>query len=194
LAWFRRVRPARRDEDAFVADVFAHWEGLFRYARRLTGSEQEAEDLVQEALTKGLRAFGRLREDTNHRAWIFTILRNTFLSRIRKQGRETLLEDTEAIVDPTAGPERQGHLLGEQGWRHGFEDEVLEALAELPEAQRTAVVLCDIEGLTYGEIAEVLDCPIGTVRSRIHHARRRLRETLNRYAIDRGYTHAEHTG
>lgn len=194
MAWFGKRRKVDRDaEAAFVEHVFVHWEGLYRYAVRLAGREHEAEDLVQESLTKAFRAFDRLREDTNYRAWIFTILRNTFLSRARKSGREQPLDDAVAVIDEGAGLD---HALvrGDDGWRHGFEDEVLAALGELPEGQRTAVVLCDIEGLTYDEISHVLGCPIGTVRSRIHHARRRLRSTLAGYATARGYADAEQAG
>lgn len=195
MTWFRKRREREQDAGgAFVEHVFVHWEGLFRYALRLAGDEHAAEDLVQESLTKALRAFDRLREDTNYRAWIFTILRNTFLSRARKSGRELPLEDPVAIVDERANDQDRALIGPDDGWRHGFEDEVLAALGELAETQRTAVVLCDVEGLTYEEISFVLGCPIGTVRSRIHHARRRLRSTLAGYANARGYADAEQAG
>jgi len=198
VGWFGNKRSARgRNQDveqAFVAHVFAHWEGLHRYAVRLSGSEHEAEDLVQEALTKAFQAFDRVREDTNYRAWVFTILRNAFLSRVRKSGRELPLEDSVSVVDDAGGALDHALVRQDDGWRHGFEDEVLAALGELPESQRTAIVLCDVEGLTYDEISHVLGCPIGTVRSRIHHARRRLRSTLAGYANARGYADAEQAG
>jgi len=188
LAWFGRHRAPRRDlEHAFLDLVLVHWEGLFRYAVRLTGRDHEAEDLVQETITKAFRAFEKVAEDTNYRAWVFTILRNTFLSRARKSGRELPAEEALATAEDTSAPPEGALLRSADGWRHGFEDEVLEALGELPESQRTAVVLCDIEGLSYEEIAHVLGCPVGTVRSRIHHARRRLRAALGGYATARGY-------
>lgn len=195
MAWFRNKRKQDRDDEAaFVEHVFVHWEGLYRYALRLTGDEHAAEDLVQESLTKAFRAFDRLREDTNYRAWIFTIVRNTFLSRARKSGRELPLEDPVSVVDEKGSDLDHSLARPDDGWRHGFEDEVLAALGELAESQRTAVVLCDVEGLTYEEISFVLGCPIGTVRSRIHHARRRLRSTLAGYANARGYADAEQAG
>jgi RNA polymerase sigma-70 factor, ECF subfamily len=165
-----------------------HTDGLYRYAVRLCGDPEVASDLVQDALTRGFDAFGRLRADTNHRAWIFTILRNTYISRVRRAGREELLEEPATVIDIRRSHDPIAALVRrEDGYRHGFEDPVLDALASLPEGQRTAVVLCDIEGLRYEEIAEVLDCPVGTVRSRIHHARKRLRAALGGYAHKRGY-------
>ncbi|MCA9514027.1 MAG: sigma-70 family RNA polymerase sigma factor [Myxococcales bacterium] len=196
MAWLSRrdKRPTEELSREFLATVFVHWEGLYRYALRLTGSPDQAEDLVQEALTKAFTAYERLREDTRHRAWVFTILRNTFLSKTRKSGREAPLDDAELVPDLGADPVDDVVVRAEDGFRHGFEDEVLEALQALPEAHRTAVVLCDVEGLSYDEIAVVLECPIGTVRSRIHHARRRLRQTLAGYATARGYDDVEHAG
>lgn len=198
MGWFGRSKRGERGgassdpSAAFVERVFVHWEALYRFALRLTGDEHEAEDVVQESLTKALAAFERLRDDTNHRAWIYTIVRNTFLSRVRKSGREQVLEDPVAVVDERAPGPDDALVRPDDGWREGFEDEVLAALQELPEAQRSALVLCDIEGLSYDEISHVLGCPIGTVRSRIHHARRRLRALLAGYANARGYTDVQH--
>lgn len=196
MGWFglRAKRDAERD---FMERVFVHWDGMYRYALRLTGSESEAKDLVQETMTKALQHFDRVRPGTNYRAWVYTIVRNTFVSRIRKGDRISLVEDMDAHA---SGPSAQGpevsmlEVLGTDKFKEGFEDEVLAALQELPEVQRTAVVLCDIEGLDYEAIAHVLDCPIGTVRSRIHHARKRLKLALAGYARERGFGHVESHG
>ena len=192
MSWFglRKKGDAERD---FMERVFVHWDAMYRYALRLSGTDAEAQDLVQDAMAKALKNFDRVRPDTNWRAWIFTIVRNAFISRIRKSGRETLVEDADKIM---AEPERPvgaalDALGGDQRFREGFEDEVLLALQTLPEAQRTAVVLCDIEGLEYEEIAHILECPVGTVRSRIHHARKRLKASLADYAAARGFGHAQ---
>jgi len=194
LGWFglRAKRDAERD---FMERVFVHWDGMYRYALRLTGSEPEAHDLAQEAMTKALQHFDRVRPDTNYRAWVYTIVRNAFVSKVRKGDRLSLVEDIDvhaAEPEPTVGAVSE--LLGQDKFKEGFEDEVLAALQELPEAQRTAVVLCDIEGLDYEAIAHVLDCPVGTVRSRIHHARKRLKQTLAGYAQARGFGHVENHG
>ncbi|MBL8784380.1 MAG: sigma-70 family RNA polymerase sigma factor [Deltaproteobacteria bacterium] len=172
--------------------VFVHWDGMYRYALRLTGSESEAHDLVQEAMTKALQHFDRVRPETNYRAWVYTIVRNTFVSRVRKGDRISLVEDIDLhAAEPEAPTGSVMEVLGQDRFKEGFEDEVLAALQQLPEVQRTAVVLCDIEGLDYEAIAHVLDCPVGTVRSRIHHARKRLKQVLAGYAQRRGYSHVE---
>jgi len=185
-------RDAERD---FMERIFVHWDGMYRYALRLTGNESEAHDLVQESMTKALTHFDRVRPDTNYRAWVYTIVRNAFVSRLRKGDRLTLVEDIDlhaAETEPAPGTIME--ILGTEQFREGFEDEVLAALQELPESQRTAVVLCDIEGLDYEAIAHVLDCPVGTVRSRIHHGRKRLKQALAEYARARGFGDVEEHG
>jgi RNA polymerase sigma-70 factor (ECF subfamily) len=194
MGWFglRKQRDAERD---FMERVFVHWDAMYRYALRLSGSESEAHDLVQDAMAKALKHFDRVRPDTNYRAWVFTIVRNAFVSRMRKSGRESLLEDADTIArepEPEVGSALEA--LGGDRFKEGFEDEVLHALQQLPEAQRTALVLCDIEGLDYEGIAHVLDCPVGTVRSRIHHARKKLKAALTDYARTRGYRDVESHG
>lgn len=190
MSWFNRQKPD--SEQAFMDLVYVHWDALYRYALRLTRDPQQAEDLVQDTLTKAFKAFDRLKDQTNHRAWSFTILRNTFVSRMRKAGREVELEEPQRVEDVDA--HRGIAALREQGDdpTYAFEDEVLRALDQLPESQRSALTLCDIEGLSYEEISHIMDCPVGTVRSRIHHARRRLRDTLSGYASARGYDHVAH--
>ncbi|MGM0574798.1 MAG: sigma-70 family RNA polymerase sigma factor [Myxococcota bacterium] len=184
MRWLRRTRDT---EEAFLEDVFVHADGLFRYAMRLCGDEDQADDLVQETLTRAFDAFGRCRPGTNHRAWAFTILRNTFFSRCRRAGRETDLPEPEGVADPAGRHPSDGMVRPDDGYLHGFDDRVVEALGHLSETQRTAVVLCDVEGMDYEEIARVMECPVGTVRSRIHHARKRLRKRLAGYARRNGY-------
>jgi RNA polymerase sigma-70 factor (ECF subfamily) len=197
LSWFglKKKRDAERE---FMSHVFVHQEAMYRYALRLCGSEAEAQDLVQEAMTKALKSFERIRPDTNHRAWVFTIIRNTFISRVRKTSREALVDSIEEVeglsIDVEAPTGAALEALGGDRFKEGFEDEVLAALQALPEAQRTALVLCDIEGLEYEHIATVLDCPVGTVRSRIHHGRKRLKAALAGYAAQKGYRNVESHG
>ncbi len=168
-------------------NVFVHVDGLHRYALRLTNDEHAASDLVQDALTKAFDAYSRLSSDANYRAWVFTIARNTFISGRRRSGREQELEDPGQL--PGDEPDALSKMARRRdGYRHAFDDDVLLALGELSERQRTAIVLCDVEGLSYEEISDVMECPLGTVRSRIHHARKRLRDTLasSGYARRRG--------
>jgi len=161
-----------------MTQVFVHADGLYRYAYRLCGRPGHAEDLVQEALLKAYRAFSKTRDNSNHRAWVYTILRNTYLSHRRKQRPEIpLVEDHDGLPALKVAPD--------DGSARGFCDEVSHALADLSETQRTAVLLCDVEDFSYDEIATVLECPVGTVRSRIHHARKRLRTSLKAHYPER---------
>lgn len=162
---------------------------LHRLGTRLTGDPGEAEDLVQEAFLKAWRAFDSFRDGTNFRAWIARILTNTFLNQQAKRKRWT------HAGDPDAFPERPRSDAppGASVVRHladippaHFGDEVRAALEELPHDMAIAVYLADVEELRYEEIADILECPVGTVRSRISRARRHLQERLLDVARDRG--------
>ncbi len=187
MGWLPRPPSHADRERLFLAEVFPHADGLRRYALRLAGDEAAAMDLVQEALTKAYAGLQRVRPGTNYRAWIFTILRNTYLSTQRRDWRREPLAEPHRVPARPAPPPEGGEVARNPGaWGHVFGDEVLAALDALSEPQRSAVVLSDIEGLSYQEIAAVLGCPVGTVRSRIHHARRRLRQDLAAYAAQQG--------
>jgi RNA polymerase sigma-70 factor (ECF subfamily) len=149
---------------------------LLRHAHWLTQNEAEAEDLAQEALSKALRAFGSFAPGTNFKAWIFRILRNTFLTTRTAiaSTRTTFLDDSEEIEAATATsvtPEETLIQLDNAAV-------VQQALVELPPPLRDCLLLCDVEELKYKEIASILDLPIGTVMSRISRARAALRANL----------------
>ncbi len=174
-------RAAEFEEVALV-----HLDALYRGALRLTRNRAQAEDLVQEALVRAFRSFDRFAAGTNCRAWLFTIMRNVFLNQLRRE-RETPheVEFFELPGDPEgmrpAAPTPEEEFL--QTVVHG---DVERALQSLPERFREAVVLCDIEGFSYREIAESLECPIGTVMSRLSRGRRLLRLALDGFARERG--------
>jgi RNA polymerase sigma-70 factor (ECF subfamily) len=138
---------------------------IYNSAYRMTGNRNDAEDLVQDVFLSAYRSFHQFIEGTNCKAWLFKILKNTFINRIRKANREKVINfdfQTPQIQDID----------------DGLAKIVQKALNKLPEEFRMAVILCDIEGFSYQEIAEVLECPVGTVRSRINRARRFLSEEL----------------
>ena len=174
-------RAAEFEEVALV-----HLDALYRGALRLTRNRAQAEDLVQEALVRAFRSFDRFAAGTNCRAWLFTIMRNVFLNQLRRE-RETPheVEFFEVLGAPEgmrpAAPTPEEEFL--QTVVHG---DVERALQSLPERFREAVVLCDIEGFSYREIAESLECPIGTVMSRLSRGRRLLRLALDGFARERG--------
>lgn len=173
------ARPdARGRDEAFARYVVPELDVLLRVARSLTGRTTDAEDLVQDALLRAYRGIDAF--DGQHpRAWLLTILRNTHLNRNRRR-RPVLLNDQDSTFERLAataatpgseGPE--GVIVGAQ-----FDAVISEALNNLPERYRRVVALVDIEGLHYSEAAEALAIPIGTVMSRLHRARSRMRQRL----------------
>jgi RNA polymerase sigma-70 factor (ECF subfamily) len=169
-----------------------HLDSLYHVALRLTRNRAEAEDVVQEAFLRAFRSFHRFNPGTNCRAWLFTILRNVFLNRVRTQGREVLeaemggLDNVELAGEPDVDRNPEEQFL--QTMLHGDVDR---ALTALPLPFREAVMLVDIEGLTYREVADVLSCPIGTVMSRLSRGRALLRRALARFAREHGYVKEE---
>jgi RNA polymerase sigma-70 factor (ECF subfamily) len=182
----------------FEAGVLAQLDSLYRTARRMTSNQQEAEDLVQETMLKAFRFAHTYQRGTNLRAWLFRILNTSAINRYRKQASHpttTSLPEGEDFYLYNRIKDLTGQELNigaeEEVLSHYLDDDVYEALNELPPNFRMAVVLADIEGLSYKEIAEALNIPIGTVMSRISRARRQLQRTLWQYAKDRGYVKAE---
>lgn len=189
----QRTQDSTPPED-FEAGVLAQLDSLYRTALRLTNNPQEAEDLVQETMLKAFRFSDTYQRGTNLRAWLFRILNTSAINRYRKQATHpntTSLPEGEDFYIYNRIKDLSGQELST-----GAEDEVLsqyldedvyKALNDLPPNFRMAVILADIEGLSYKEIAEALQIPIGTVMSRISRARRQLQQSLWQYAKDRGY-------
>ncbi|MGE0454784.1 MAG: sigma-70 family RNA polymerase sigma factor [Vicinamibacteria bacterium] len=156
--------------DRFETEAVPHLKALYATALRLTRNPSDAEDLVQETYLRAFRAYSTFRPGTNLRAWLYTILRRARVDvyrRSRKGGEQVELEGDGPEVAPV------------QEWRAVGLD-ITQALERLPESFRMAVILRDVEELSYGEIAEVLGVPIGTVMSRIHRGRALLRAALGR--------------
>jgi len=182
-------RAGGRDAGEFEQVALVHLDALYHFALRLTRNRAEAEDVVQETCLRALRAFSRFNPGTNCRAWLFTILRNVFLNRVRTQGREVLEAEPDRLdMAERATEARRGAGNPEEEFLqtvlHGDVDR---ALRTLPLPFREAIILVDLEGLSYREAADVLDCPIGTVMSRLSRGRTHLRQSLKRYAHEHGY-------
>jgi RNA polymerase sigma-70 factor (ECF subfamily) len=181
------------DQERFVEDTSPLMDSLFSAALRLTRNRSDAEDLLQETFLRAYRGYGRFEEGTNLRAWLYRILTNTFINSYRAKQRrptETDLSDVEDLYLYR----RLGGLEATQRGRSAEDElmdlvtdgEVKDAIEALPEQFRMAVLLADVEGFSYKEIAEILDIPIGTVMSRLHRGRKGLQKTLHDFAIDRG--------
>jgi RNA polymerase sigma-70 factor (ECF subfamily) len=184
----------------FEEMALRHFDPLYRFAFYLTGNATDAEDLLQDTLHLAYRSFHRFRKGGDARAWLFTIARNASIDRRRRKAREPsrVPLDEEVLGSRTAGNGEPGSeswkslpIDGEEVFHDLFGDEVNRFLWELPGEYRAALLLCDVEGLSYKEISEVLACPIGTVRSRISRARAELREKLYDYAKELGFVKQE---
>jgi RNA polymerase sigma-70 factor, ECF subfamily len=190
--------PPTTVSENFAEGVIAQLDSLYRTALRMTNNQQEAEDLVQETMLKAFRFSNTYQPGTNLRAWLFRILNTSAINRYRRQATHPT---------PVALPEGEDFYLynqirdlSGQELTQGAEEEVLgqyldedvyNALNDLPPNFRMPVILADIEGLSYKEIAEALQIPIGTVMSRISRARRQLQRSLWKYAKERGYVKTE---
>jgi RNA polymerase sigma-70 factor, ECF subfamily len=177
----RRVRPhtGPPDADAFASEALGLLEPLFATALRLTRNRSDAEDLVQDTYVKAFRFADRFKPGTNLKAWLYTILHNTWRNRRRDASRDTVEVDSErveqAAADGPAAHDSPEHIL----LRATLDADLQAALDELPDAFREAVWLRDVEEFSYAEIAEMLGVPIGTVMSRISRGRRLLFERLS---------------
>lgn len=186
-----------RSGDAKVTEfeqvALVHLDALYRVALRLTQTRAEAEDVVQETYLRAFRAFARFNPGTNCRAWLFTILRNVFLNRLRTRGREVLETELGSLdaVQVTAASPVEHDSPEEVFLQTVLHGDVDRAVKTLPPLFREAVVLVDLEGLRYREAAEVLGCPLGTVMSRLFRGRMLLRRALGRFAREHGYVKGE---
>jgi len=165
------------------------FDALYNFARWLARDESEAEDLVQETFAKALRGFGSFTPGTDFRAWMFRILRNTFLtSRTGLQAKLTVPLEPEVAESTGVTRETPESFALASASREALQS----ALAELPIVYREAILLCDVEEMKYSEIAEVLSVPIGTVMSRVARGRRLLRQTLaSERVVSRGHGKSE---
>jgi RNA polymerase sigma-70 factor (ECF subfamily) len=164
----------------FDAEALPHLDALYRVALRLTGDPSQAEDLVQDTMLKAYRAWRQYRPGTNAKGWLLTILRNTFINDYRRRKLEPVATDLEAI-EPHAIYRAVEDVDPEGAFFSKIVDEKV-----LPAEFREVLVLSDMEGLRYGEIAEALKVPVGTVKSRLFRARRLLQKSLYEYAVETG--------
>lgn len=188
---------AMADQRTFERDAMPFAHQLFSTALRMTRNHAEAEDLVQETFLKAYRSYDTFREGTNLRAWLYRILTNSYINRYRRKMRRPVETDLGDVEDfylySRIGDSSQVARSAEDEVLDVFVDEeVKAALESLPEQFRLPVLLADVDGFSYKEIAEIMDVPIGTVMSRLHRGRKALQKALWEYAEEHGLRGAGH--
>jgi len=182
------VTPEQRS--IFENELLPQIDALYNFAFHLCYNEEDANDLVQETYLKAFRFIDKYIQGTNAKAWLFKILKNAFINQYRKKSKRPTRVDYEDIVsyhDNDDASFSEFTDLRQELFESMMGDEVTIAINSLPMDFRTVILLCDIEGFTYEEIAKIIDIPIGTVRSRLHRARKMLKEKLQEYAASLGY-------
>ena len=181
------------DQAQFTDLAMEYMGALYSAALRMTRNPADAEDLVQETYLKAYRAFGSFKEGTNLKAWLYRILTNTFINSYRARRRrpeQTEIDDVEELYlyRRLGGLEAvsAGRSAEDEALERFTDTDVKEAIESLPDTFRMAVLLADVEGFSYKEIAEILDIPIGTVMSRLHRGRRALQKALHDFGTARG--------
>jgi RNA polymerase sigma-70 factor (ECF subfamily) len=174
----------------FDAEAMPHMNILHGYALKITGNQLDADDLVQETFLRAFRFFDKFEKGTNCKAWLFRVMKNLFINKYRKNQREPGKVDYDEIenyFDTIRSDKLDSSDLQEKVFSNLLDDDVTKALNSLQDDFKTVVILCDLEGLSYEEIAEFIQCPIGTVRSRLHRGRKMLQQKLYDYAKEKGY-------
>lgn len=177
-------------ESDFAKIALPHRSALFNYALKMTGSYDDADDLVQETFLKAFRFFDKFEQGTNIKAWLYRIMKNSFINEYRKNIKEpdkVDYEDVQNFYENIKANEVKSVHFQEDVYANMLDDNISSALTSLPGDFRTVIILSDIEGYTYDEIAEFVDIPVGTVRSRLHRARKMLYSKLSDYARQMGY-------
>ena len=181
----------KAQRDARFEKVFVPFmKPLYNFAFRLIMDEDEAKDLVQDTYLKAYRFFDSFEEGTNAKAWLFRILKNTFINEYRKKSKEpgkVDYEEIEAFYNSEEAEKKPTTDLRVETVQGMLGDELTIALNSIDVDFRTVIILCDIEGFTYEEMAKILNIPIGTVRSRLHRARNILKDKIREYAASMGY-------
>lgn len=177
-------------EELFHGEFMPNLGALYNFAYKLTYDEDDAKDLVQDTFMKSYRFIDSFHKGTNAKAWLFRILKNSFINDFRKKSKQPSkvdYQEVEGFYNSEGTQKAATTDLRVDTVKNLMGDEITNALNALDVDFRTVIILCDLEGFTYEEMAKILDIPIGTVRSRLHRARNLLKEKLAYYAQQMGY-------
>ncbi len=174
----------------FDGEFMPHIDSMYNFGYRLTFDEDDAKDLVQDTYLKAYRFINSFEKGTNAKAWLFRILKNSFINEYRKKSKQPAkvdYQEVETYYNSDNVNYQQTSDLRAESVKDMLGDEISNALNSLAVDFRTVIILADLEGFTYEEMSKILDIPIGTVRSRLHRARNLLKVKLKGYAQDMGY-------
>ncbi|PWJ36062.1 sigma-70 family RNA polymerase sigma factor [Sediminitomix flava] len=174
----------------FNAEFMPHIDSMYNFAYKLTLDEEDAKDLVQDTYMKAYRFISSFERGTNAKAWLFRILKNSFINDYRRKSKQPSKIDYNEVESIYNSDDVDHNItvdLRQETMQNRIGDEVTNALNSLAVDFRIVIILCDLEGFTYEEMAKILDIPIGTVRSRLHRARNLMKEKLALYAQSMGY-------
>lgn len=186
-----KIKYSKKEkEEIFQNEFMPHVDSMYNFAYRLTFDEDDSKDLVQDTFLKAFRFIESFEKGTNAKAWLFRILKNSFINDFRKKSKEPPKVDYQEVetfynsddVDKAITTDLRVETIQDM-----IGDEISNALNSLDVDFRTVIILCDLEGFKYDEMAKILDIPIGTVRSRLHRARNLLKDKLADYANKMGY-------
>ena len=200
MAEAKKVELSPADKARFTRDTLPLLDSLYASALRMTRNPADAEDLVQETMLRAYRSFDRFEEGTNLKAWLFRIMTNAYINTYRKKQREPKKVSSDEIEDFDLYQELKDHddqfsQTPERIVLDSLVDsDIIDAIDDLPEQFRLAVVLSDVEGFSYAEMAEIMDVPLGTVMSRLHRGRKALQKRLWDLARDRGIVRSSRDG
>ncbi|MGK9367739.1 sigma-70 family RNA polymerase sigma factor [Melioribacter sp. Ez-97] len=186
------TNESRRKE--FDNEITPHIAALKSFALKLSRDPDDAEDLLQDTLLKAFRFFDQYEKGTNVKAWLFQIMKNSFINsyrKIKRQPGKVNYDDIENFYENIRSEEIASSHVQNDAFSDVMSDEIADALAKLPNDFRTIIFLSDIEGYSYEEIADFIDCPVGTVRSRLHRARKMLYTLLYSYAKGKSFVDGE---
>jgi RNA polymerase sigma-70 factor (ECF subfamily) len=188
--YLRLTEAEKQKHIDFETLAVPHKDALYNFALKMTNDTDEADDLLQETFLKAFKYFDKFERGTNCKAWLYSIMRNTYINDYRREQKlpgKVDYDDIQNFYENIKETEVEyGHIV-EDAFSNTLNDEVTDAISDLPKDFQTIILLSDVEGFTYEEIAEFLSCPIGTVRSRLHRARKMLYSKLYDYAKTTGY-------
>ncbi|MEH0158035.1 sigma-70 family RNA polymerase sigma factor [Limibacter armeniacum] len=191
------IKPAYTENEKmriFESEFVPHLDSMYNFAYKLTLDEEDAKDLVQDTYMKAFRFIASFEQGTNAKAWLFRILKNSFINDYRKKSKQPSKIDYQEVESIYNSDDVDMDIttdLRVETMQNRIGDEVTNALNSLAVDFRIVIILCDLEGFTYEEMSKILDIPIGTVRSRLHRARNLLKEKLAKYAKKMGYNAEE---